>query len=129
VLIDNLPDDNSHEDRTAVLVMSCRRFEQAWEPFFILFKRFWPDCPYVVYLGTDSGSHPQAMTLSTGIDFGWGSVCLNALEGIGADRVIMFQEDFLITAKVDNTKVRRLVRHAHDQDIGCLRLGPCPGPT
>jgi hypothetical protein len=41
----------------------------------------------------------------------------------------MFQEDFLIKADVDGSKVRKLVRHAQDQDIGCLRLGPCPGPT
>lgn len=109
--------------------MSCRRFEQVWEPFFTLFRRFWPECPYGVYLGTDSGNYPRVTAFGTGRDLGWGSICLNAIKGIEADRVIMFQEDFLIKAKVDNAKVRRFVRHAQDHDIGCLRLGPCPGPT
>jgi len=129
MLIDFLPDDLGQEDRTAVLVVSCSRFKQVWGPFFTLFERFWPDCPYEVHFAVDTGSHPRAIAHVTGTDIGWGSICLNALRTIPASRVIMFQEDFLIKSKVDTNKVRRFVRHAHDQDIGCLRLGPCPGPT
>lgn len=128
--MDELPDDYGQESRTAILVVSCKRFEQVWGPFFTLFRKFWPDCPYEVYFAIDSGDHPGTKVLATGVpDPGWGSICLNALERIGADRIIMFQEDFLIRNRVDNSKVRKLVRHAFDHDIGCLRLGPCPGPT
>lgn len=127
--IDHLPSDLGQENHTAILVVSCKRFEQVWEPFFILFKRFWPDCPYKVYFATDDGKYPGITTFSTGTDIGWGSICLNALRSIDADRIILFQEDFIIKSKVDNSTVRRFVHHAHAHNIGCLRLGPCPGPT
>ena len=129
MLIDNLPDDSGQENNTAVLVVSCKRFKQVWDPFFILFKRFWPECPYKVYFSIDSGSYPDITTFNTGPDLGWGSICLNAIRQINANRIILFQEDFLIKNKVDNSKVCKFVRHAHDQDIGCLRIGPCPGPS
>jgi hypothetical protein len=54
---------------------------------------------------------------------------LNALRQIDADRIIVFQEDFLLTADVDTATVRRLVRYSRDNDVGCLRMCPCPGPS
>lgn len=128
--LNEMQDDSGQESRTAVLVMSCKRFKQVWHPFFVLFHKFWPHCPYEVFLATDSDSYPGVKMLSTGEpDPGWGTICLNALRNINAERIIMFQEDFLIRNAVDNYRVRKLVRHAFDYNIGCLRLGPCPGPT
>jgi hypothetical protein len=129
MFINDLPDDRGQENRTAILIVSCRRFEQVWDPFFTLFRRFWHECPYEINFATDSGTYSEVTVFNTDLDLGWGSICLNALKNISAERIIMFQEDFLIKSKVNNTVMRKLVKHAHDQDIGCLRLGPCPGPT
>ncbi len=41
------------EPGCAVLVMSCGAYRDLWTPFFTLFWRYWPDCPFEVYLGTD----------------------------------------------------------------------------
>lgn len=37
----------------AVVVASCDAYADLWEPFFRLFRRYWPDCPYPVYLGSN----------------------------------------------------------------------------
>ncbi len=34
----------------AILVCSCDKYADVWEPFFKLFFKFWPDCPYPIYL-------------------------------------------------------------------------------
>ena len=37
----------------AILILSCDKYSDAWDPFFALFRKFWPDCPYKVYLATN----------------------------------------------------------------------------
>jgi hypothetical protein len=78
---------------------------------------------------TDAGLYPGVPAIQMGADHGWASNMLNALRQIDADRIIVFQEDFLLTADVDTATVRRLVRYSRDNDVGCLRMCPCPGPS
>ena len=37
----------------SVLVPSCDAYADLWIPFFALFWRYWSDCPFPVYLGTN----------------------------------------------------------------------------
>lgn len=127
--IDTLPSDEGMEDKTAVLVMSCKLYEQCWMPFFTLFQRYWPDCPYRVYLGTDTGTYPGVETLQVGKDLHWASNILEILPRIDAERIILFQEDFLLYDKVDTARVRKFVRHTFDQNIASLRMHSYPSPT
>ena len=124
-----MPLDDSRVNDTAVLVMSCKKFAQVWDPFFILFKRYWPDCPYRIYFCTDSGQYPGVETIEIGRDLGWADNCKYALERINAKRILLFQEDFLLNDRVDSVKVRKYVEHAHAFEVGCLRLMPCPGAS
>ena len=112
-----------------VLVMTCQKFEQCWEPFFLLFKKYWPECPYRVVMGTDKGKYPGVETISIGTDLGWVQNCIYVLNIINAKKIIIFFEDFLPCSKFDNTRIIQLVNHSIEHNIGCLRLQPCPGPT
>lgn len=112
-----------------VFVATCRKFEQVWNPFFTLFKKFWPDCPYKVVMSTDTGSYPGIKTISTGKDLGWVGNLIHGLQAIDADRVIFFIEDFLPNAPFNTDRIKNLIQHSIDHNIGCLRLQPCPGPT
>lgn len=38
----------------AVRVNSCDKYEDAWNPFFKLFSIMWPDCPYDIYLNSET---------------------------------------------------------------------------
>jgi hypothetical protein len=138
-----LPDD-CHPGDTAVVVMSCSRFKQVWMPFFTLFRRYWPDCPYDVCFLTDieKGGIPDAPWLHESVgtsgvpvivytqptDLGWCGNFVRLMKNVREQRIILFQEDMLPTAPADTPVVRRLVRYAHQNDVGCLRLMPCPGP-
>jgi hypothetical protein len=115
-------------NKTAILLMTCEKYSKAWNPFFTLFNKYWPDCPYKLYMGTDTGNFPGVNVLSPGKDLGWTNNCIYALNNIDADRIIFFQEDFLIYKKVNTELVKQYVEYAHNNDIGCLRLCPCPGP-
>lgn len=129
--IDQLPIDSGTESDTAFLVISCERYSQAWDPFFTLLFRYWPECPYKIYLCSDTGryEHARVENIEIGRDLGWAKNFRYALEQIPASRIILTLEDFLPSAPWDNLKIRKLVRHAHEYDAACLRFFPIPGPT
>lgn len=131
--VQGLPSDDSPE-RTAVVVASCSRFRLAWGPFFVLFRLFWPSCPYRVVFVTDAGngSAPtfdgvENMLLEH--DMGWSTNMIEALSRLREDRIILFQEDFFIKKNVDQDAISMLVRYSRDHNVGCLRLCACPGPS
>ena len=67
MLIDEFPIDEN-VDKTIVLMMTCKKYEQLWNPFFTLFKRFWPECPYKLIMGTDEGEYLGIETIKVGFN-------------------------------------------------------------
>lgn len=124
-----MPRDDGMEDKTAVLMMTCYKFRQTWEPFFTLLKKYWNDCPYEVVMGTDKGNYKGVRVVEVGEDLGWASNCIYVLNQLSVDKVVLLLDDYFIYEPVNGDRVRKLVRHARDHSIGCLRLTPCPGPT
>lgn len=41
-----------------ILVVSCDKYADCWEPFSLCLQKFWPDCPYPVYLATETKEAP-----------------------------------------------------------------------
>jgi hypothetical protein len=107
-----------------VLVVSCDRYADLWYPFFQLFWRRWPDCAGPVYLGTNFEAYndPRVQTLRIGRDVAWAASLSTMLEQIKSDYVILMLEDFLLTQRVDNDRIKRLTAIASAEQLGCLRL-------
>jgi hypothetical protein len=125
------PLDDAESGKTAVLMISCERYQQVWRPFFTLFARYWPECPYPIYLGTNKGSYPGVVTLQTGDDGGakmWAARLKSVLASLPVDRVILLQEDFLLSSPANNRRIRQLVQHSFDYDVASIRLLPVPPP-
>ncbi|MGA2819242.1 MAG: hypothetical protein ABSF61_01080 [Anaerolineales bacterium] len=115
---------------TAVLVVSCDRYGDIWEPFFSLFSRYWPDCPYPLYLGANFKTFPseRVQPILVGPDRDWSTNLLRMLEELFHSDLLLLQEDFLLSAVVDTPRVQELVSYAKRKGAGCLRLMPIPGP-
>lgn len=115
---------------TAVLVVSCDRYSDVWGPFFTLLFRYWPDCPYPVYLGANFKAYPSAkvQTILVGQDLGWSPNLIKMLERLPHPDLLYLQEDFLLSGPVDTQRVKDLIAYARVQGAGCMRLMPIPGP-
>lgn len=113
----------------AVLVSSCYKYREFWNPFFYFFKKTWPDCPYSIYLGTDIGLHPSVKTISVGHDKGWASNTKLILKSIKEQYVILLLEDYLLGGAINTAKIQEYINHMKQYNIGYLRLFPCPGPN
>jgi len=115
----------------AVLVSSCDAYSDLWIPFFTLLKRYWPDCPYRVYLGTGENSFndPKVTVLHSDGGRDWSKCMDDYLAAIPEDYVIVVLDDFFLRKSVDQRAVEDCLRFAQRRRATQVRLMPRPGPT
>ena len=91
--------------------------------FEILFKKYWSDCPFRIYLNIDEpiddllidydkivvSNHKQNLIRMRYVN-------------IETPYVIMMQDDYFIFDKIDNEKIIRCIDYAEKYDCGNLRL-------
>jgi len=118
-------------EQVVIMVVSCDRYSDVWSPFFKLFKKYWPDCPYRVFFVTNNldPAEPGVTTIRTGDDTTWATQLLRALDQIKSPYVIMLLDDYFLRSTVPTDKVRRLVETGINMKVHCLRLMPRPAPT
>ncbi len=114
----------------SVLVSSSDAYSDLWTPFFTLFWRHWPDCPYPVYLGTNQTEydHPRVRTLNAGPDESWSTNLRFFLSRIDSDYVLFLLEDFFFIKGVSTAAISDQLSTLHSLDGTMLRLFPNPPP-
>lgn len=115
----------------ALVVASCDSFSDVWDAYFTLLFRYWPDCPYTIYLITDSKVYPDPRVRTIVQDTlkkDWSSCIIDSLKKIPEKYIIFNQEDFLLNARVDTTRIKELVRCIAEYNAACIRLLPSPSP-
>jgi len=117
-------------ERFAILVASCDRYSDMWEPFFTLFARFWPDCPYPVYLlsNTLGSPRPEIRTLRSGPDSAWSDCLGRGLEALWADYVFLWLDDLFLCRPVNSEELAERFDWLAGQGGHCLRLNGVPRP-
>jgi len=112
------------------VVSSCDAYEDVWEPFFDLFFKYWPNCPFSVYLITNNKDYKneRVRVIKVGEDKGWASNTKKALNSLSDSHVILMLEDFFLQEKVDNSYIMSLLLAMRDSGAGYLRLYPAPEP-
>ena len=102
----------------SVLVMSCDAYEDTWQPFFKLYKKYW-DCPYDTYICTEYKECKYAKTIKT--TGSWTNRVRQALEQIKTEYVIFLLDDFFLRNKVDQKRLD-LVFTYFKPNIACFNL-------
>ena len=115
----------------SVLVVSFDRYRDLWQPFFQLFWKYWPDCPFPVFLSSNELSFPDARvtTLKSGLDDAWGKQARLALSQIDSEYILLLLEDFFLDAPVSNTAFNSYLEFVRQNNATVLRLNPSPPPT
>lgn len=87
----------------AILIPSCDKNYDLWAPFFDLFWKNWPDCPYTVYLGSNYRTfhHKKVKNILTGKDLNWSTSYKKLLKQIPEEYIFVLLEDIFITKKID----------------------------
>lgn len=115
----------------AILVCSCDKYEDVWNPMFEMFFKFWNDCPYEIYLLTNNKNyeHNRVKTITTGDDVTWSKAFRKALESISEDYVLIIMEDYILKAKVKNSDFETALEYIKKNKIDYFRTFPAPKPT
>lgn len=105
----------------SILINTCDKFEDCWDPFFKLWSLYWKDCTGKIYLNTEykDYSYPGLdITVIKGCEkhhipknkrATW-SQCLKwALEEIDTDIILYMQEDYFLEDHVKNDCIRYFI--------------------
>jgi hypothetical protein len=113
-----------------IIVSSCDAYADAWEPFFTLFFRYWPDFPFRIILISNGLEFKDARVETYKIekDLGWSGNLIEVMKNISEDYVIFLQEDYFLKNKVDNKKIFAALKLMAENNAAYFRLYPCPGP-
>jgi hypothetical protein len=116
--------------QVAILVSSCDKYQDIWPIFFTLFWRYWPDCPFSIYLLTNHARYDDARVKSipVGDDRQWASNCRVALRQIPYPYIFLMEEENLYRRAVNTRYVCELISFGMNYGAGCFRLYPSPGP-
>lgn len=115
----------------SILVMSCDAFEDVWQPFFILFDKYWKDCPYPKYFCTDIKPVNQLgfTPITVGQNLAWSYRLKKALEQIDTQYVLFLQDDFFLMKPADTARINKYLEIIKKEHAGLLRIFPTPPPT
>ena len=116
---------------TSVFIVSCDAYKDVWPPFFSFFDRLWPDCPYPVYLQSNSEaySHPRVTVINTQHDIDWSQNLIQSLSRISSKRIILLMEDFLLWHPTKTDRIAQLNNCMDEMGAVYLRLVSKPFPN
>jgi hypothetical protein len=115
----------------AVVVQTCDQYNDLWEPFYTLYDRYWPDCPFGIYHVTESRPFRRGKvnTILTGQDKEWSERLLFALDRIETRYILLLLDDYFLLKKVSNKKMTECVAILNKNPKSAyLRIFPVPGP-
>lgn len=119
-----------------VLVNSTDSYRDCWHPFFVLFGRYWSDCPYPIVLNTerlefavaglDVRSTRVAEVRASPENVSWSESLLIALDEADTDLILYLQEDYFLHGPVREDVLRALAARMAAEAIDCIQLLPLP---
>ena len=106
----------------AIVVSSCDAFFDAWRPFVFFFRKFWPDCPFPVYLIVNKLEVRSRFirSIRVGPDRGWASNMQEAIAQISTPYVLYLQEDYFLTAPVNRAQLAGDIAYGVEQNAAAF---------
>ena len=114
-----------------IIVNTCDKYEDAWDPFFRLMELNWPDSDkYKIILNTEHKKYVckyrNVTTVCSG-NIAWSKRLKNVLKNIETDFVLFFLEDFFLRSPVNQEMFEEAYNLiSGNEDIGYIGLKYSP---
>lgn len=112
----------------SVLVLSCDKYAELWDPFFTLLYRHWPelktdnkDLPLYLIANSKRYNDPRVQMINIQNEKSWSDNMLFALDQIKSDYVLILLEDYYITA-FDAQRLSQVYDYTKAHDGGYLQI-------
>jgi len=124
------------ENELTVFVNTSDNFDDCWEPFFKLFKLYWPNCLYPIVLNTELKDYSYEdlnirctkVSLNEHKSLGWSECLMRALDSVKSEYILYLQEDYFLEAPVKSDLLMNLLNEMKAGKIGSLVLSGGVGP-
>ena len=113
---------------TAILVLSCDKYAAIWPSFFDFFFKYWSDCPFPIYLGTNSEKYNRSNVIQvfSNKKTTWSEELTAILNQIKEENIIIILEDYFIYEKVNNNDIYKCIDALQKHDAAYIKLGCFP---
>lgn len=115
----------------AILILSCDKYQDLWGPFFNLFWKNWPDCPYKIYLGCNLlrfSKDKKVVSVLSGKDSNWSTSYKKILRQIPEQNLFVWMEDAFITSKINTSVFVRCFDFLKKDGVNHIHFKPNPKP-
>ena len=109
-------------EKMAIFVLSCDKYQDVWDNFFELKDRYWKDCNFQWYLVTEHiiYNRPDVITLNNPGD--WSTRLRNAVNRVKSRYICTFLEDYFICDTIDNKRINQLVDFMGKERVSFLNM-------
>lgn len=85
----------------AILISSYDGSEDLWRPLSNSFKKYWPDCPYKIFIGTNNKKPDSDIFfhLPIGEEKSWSDNIIKCLECISENNILLTFDNSIISGK------------------------------
>ncbi len=112
-----------------IIVSSCDKYSEFWEPFGVLLFRYWPSLktynkhvPILFIANKKPFAFPGIQTIQTGEDGGWSRNMLKALAQVKTKYVLYLQEDYFLSEPVNEKYLYYLIQKMKELDIAYVEV-------
>lgn len=127
---------STFDNDLSIFVNTSDNFDDCWDPFFKLFKLYWPDCPYPIVLNTElkdyscEGLNIRCTKVSLGEHkrLGWSECLIRALDSVDSEYIFYLQEDYFLEAPVKADLFKTLLIKIKEFNLATIRFIEGVGP-
>lgn len=121
--------DRRHD--VGIVILSCDRYADIWPIYFDLFFKFWPDCPYPVYLTSNflRFDHPRVTTLPCLADADWSRCTRSSLRDFPHDRILFLMDDAFFVKRICTDRIEEMCSWCATHDAAFGKLSELNIPT
>lgn len=120
---------------TTIVVNTSDGFEDCWLPFFQLFERYWPNCPYPIVLNTETKTPafaaPAVRAARVAADASrrltWSECLARCLDEIETPYILYLQEDYFLEGPVQAALIEIFLDEMRAGRADVIRLMECGG--
>jgi hypothetical protein len=111
-----------------ILVSSCDKYAELWDPFFTLLFKNWPDLntinqdvPIVLISNKIAYLNPRVKNMQIPNEKSWSDNILEALKHVKTKYVLYLQDDYFITS-LDTARLHSLMKVLSQEHIACIQI-------
>ena len=113
------------KERLSLLVLSCDKYKHAWDDFFNLRDKFWPECPYNWYLVTETEDYQRdnVTLIKCGKELNWTGRFKHAAQVANTKYVALLLEDYFFESPIDTNVIEEDLDVMDKENVSIINVG------